>query len=532
MRFDDRLATLLMQPAADAAAKAALWTQIADIMTQESLRLTPGQRDAGLERLRLWRDVVPIERRRAAATALSWHAMPADMINLFADEPPGIAAPALARAQLADEEWVRLIPGWPSTSRALLRERRDLGPETSRLLAAYGTNDFALPGEAGDAQAVGSAIQIRDLVARIEAYRRDHHLSKAAHRQSATIHGFRFESGDDAIVNWVEGAPRGALIGISLADMAEPGGFGVDGHAAGACRQRMLFRDAHLMVAGAGEVSGAWFISAIPLFNPEDGRFLGYRGVARRPDPSPAAAPQLLGSGLSADSVRQLAHELRTPLNAIRGFGQMIEGQFFGPVARGYSDIARHIVSDAARLMVVIDDLDSAARLETGAWSEEGSPGAGTDLAEILGTVANELRPWSDDRAVHLRVRIAHDLPKAQIDGPTGARIMNRMLSAAIGLADKHEELCAYLEGRASGIEFHVDRPASLAGFSREQISTAVLVADHAELDPPPLGLGFAMRLVEAMARAAGGHFEIGPERFSLILPNVGDTAEESKGSG
>ena len=52
MRFDDRLDTLLKQSAPDREAKAALWVQIADIVSQEGNRLSSAQQDAAFERLR------------------------------------------------------------------------------------------------------------------------------------------------------------------------------------------------------------------------------------------------------------------------------------------------------------------------------------------------------------------------------------------------------------------------------------------------------------------------------------------------
>lgn len=530
MRFDDRLTTLLAQPAANAAAKIALWAQIADVMAQESSFLSPELSRAGYERLRLWREIVPVERRHMTATALSYHDMSDDMVDFFAQDLARIAAPVLTRAKLSDAEWVQLIPAWPATSRALLRERRDLPPQANRILAAYGTHDFALPADpGGSAASEGSQIQIRDLVARIEAYRRDHQIPKILDEQSEAITCFRFESGSDGIFNWVDGAPRGALIGISLVDMAEPGGFGVDGHAAGASRQRMQFRDAHLEVAGVGAASGGWLISANPLFNPEDGRFVGFRGIAKRKETSESSAGKLLGGNLSADSIRQLAHELRTPLNAIRGFGEMIEGQFLGPVAQHYCNMAGKIVVDASRLMGVIDDLDTAARLETGDWQAENLSGGGSDMAEILGSVARDLRPLSDERGVKLRVSISRDIHPTLVDRATCNRLVARLLSASIELAGQGEELAARLETAADGMIFHVDRPKSIVGLSREKILATASVGDDAGL---ALGLGFTIRLIDAMASRAGGHLEIGRERFSLILPSAADSSGESKESG
>ncbi|MBL0000465.1 MAG: hypothetical protein IPO97_05355 [Sphingomonadales bacterium] len=166
MRFDDRLDTLLKQSAPDREAKAALWVQIADIVSQEGNRLSSAQQEAAFERLRAWREQVPAARRRATSLTLSSYPVSPEMVDLFAQDSPQVAAPLLLNAQLPDAEWVRMIPGWPPTSRALVRQRRDLPEETLRLLGAYGTVDFVLPAEEGATESPESVIQIRDLVAR------------------------------------------------------------------------------------------------------------------------------------------------------------------------------------------------------------------------------------------------------------------------------------------------------------------------------------------------------------------------------
>lgn len=518
---------LLAQQARDQRAKTALWAQIADILAQDASRLDPEQQLDGYARLRAWRDEIPAERRQVTSESLSFQIVPAAMVGFFGEESPRIAAPILKRANLDEAEWLRLIPTWPPTSRALLRERRDLPPETVRMLSAYGTTDMMLSGEAGAAQQASAPIQIRDLVARIEAYRRDHRVSDPA--EPLASQGFRFEIGADGLLDWVDGAPRGPLVGLSFAELADPGGFGVDGHAAGAFRQRAAFKDARLTVAGAGEAAGIWLVSADPLFNPGDGRFLGYRGVARRPEPHVDTPSPVLGGGLSPDSMRQLVHELRTPLNAIRGFGEMIEARLLGPVAHGYRERAGRIVGDAARLLSVIDDLDSAARLQSDNWPAAG--GGHTDLAAVLSAVAEDLRPWSDQKAVRFRVLIERDVPEAQIDHATASRLLSRLLETVVSLAAEHEELDAKLSATPSGISFGVARPKAIQGLTDEQLMASASVENGEDAAGPPLGTGFTLRLISGMARASGGHFEIARERFGLILPAVGDSARETKES-
>ena len=81
------------------------------------------------------------------------------------------------------------------------------------------------------------------------------------------------------------GAPRGALVGRPL------GGDGVgllERQAAGRIVQRHPFVDVPLVIGDA--LDGEWSATGVPAFDPATGRFLGYRGLARRIDGAPPAA--------------------------------------------------------------------------------------------------------------------------------------------------------------------------------------------------------------------------------------------------
>ena len=97
---------------------------------------------------------------------------------------------------------------------------------------------------------------------------------------------FEWESDASGHIAWVEGAPRGALVGRPL------GGDGVgllERQAASRLGQRHPFVDVPLAV---GEpLAGSWTATGVPAFDPATGRFLGYRGLARRTDGAAPATP-------------------------------------------------------------------------------------------------------------------------------------------------------------------------------------------------------------------------------------------------
>jgi hypothetical protein len=545
VRFDDMLSTVFAQSTDETGAMTAAWSQTIDILAQGRGANDPSQRLEAFAKLRTLRPQVPVERRRAAAAALASRPLPVDVVAFFGSDAPVVAAPLIMTARLSDAEWADVLPRLPLPSRALLRERRDLSATVLAMLSGIGTADIALPSSQGDtattdrafpstpafveseqsapeAPAVGPS-QISDLVERIESYRRARPLPVSAVEAeplSTDARAFRFEAEADGTIHWVDEVPPGAIIGINISMIAQSGEHGVDGHASGAFRKRTPFRDARMLVPGGGPAAGSWLISGTPWFNSEDGRFRGYRCTARRPlRDENLTSPQfsLLGDGLPADSVRQLVHELRTPLNAMRGFAEMISGQLVGPVPMAYRARAEAIIADSRRLLALFDDLDAAARLDRSVIGMP--PSAPSDARRLLHGAAANLAPLTDARDVHLRIVSGNAEAVISVDATQVERMYARLLSTMVGMARSGETISAALADDGDYVSLSVDRPASIAGKSEADLfdQSGVPLGDWP--DAPALGLGFALRLIGNMARAAGGHLIIGQHQLTLRLP-------------
>ncbi|HKR25782.1 MAG TPA: HAMP domain-containing sensor histidine kinase, partial [Allosphingosinicella sp.] len=389
--------------------------------------------------------------------------------------------------------------------------------------------------------------QIRELVARIEAYRKQRDGEQPAPVPVTTLdagpaESFRWETGTDGILVWVEGAPRGALVGQSIAWIAGPGQCGVDGQAAGGFEKRAPFRDARFSVAGDGSAAGDWRISGIPFFDVGSGNFLGYRGTARRPRPdeiaraAAEAQPGVFGTQFPADSLRQLIHELRTPLNAILGFAEMIEGQYMGPAAAPYRGRASAIMEQARGLLGAVDDLDTAARLESRRL-ELGE--SAVDAAALLWRLHESYARVAAQRGSRIEVEIAEGLPEARVEPAAAERMFARMLAGTIGLAGDGETIRARLGAETRGAKrrlcLAVDRPRSLAGLGEEALLDPGYSPEGDWPGAPALGLGFSLRLVRNLAEAVGGALAIEETRFALHLPAEGEQsapAGQGEGSG
>jgi hypothetical protein len=547
LRFDDMIATVLAQREDGPSARAAKWRQLVDLVAQ---RGEGEASDEALAWLRANRSEIPLATRRGVAAALGGRNVSSDALRFFAEDEPQVAAPLFAAARMEGRAWIDLLPALGPTGRAFLRHRRDLPPEVERALASFGAADFALSGTVAESLAGSPAFQrsetqIRDLVARIENFRRQRDAAAPRSPEPAETAGsaefFHWETGPDGTILWVEGAPRGPLIGQSIAATAERGQYGVDGQAAGAFEKRAPFRDARFSVPGGGAASGDWRISGVPFFEPGQGHFLGYRGSARRPRvdevarseaASAPASSGLFGTDLPPDALRQLIHELRTPLNAIIGFAEMIEGQYMGPAASGYRSRAGSIMEQARGLLSAVDDLDTAARIETSRLQLAESS---VDAVALLCRLHDAYERVAQQRGSRISIEIERDLPPARVELGAAERMFARMLAATIGLAGEGETIAATMTvGQLAGrrmLCLSIDRPRAIAGLDERALLDPGYSPDGDWPGAPALGLGFALRLVRNLAEAVGGALSVGETRFVLYLPAL-EPVERSTGQG
>jgi signal transduction histidine kinase len=548
VRFNDMIATVLAQREDSPSALAAKWRQLVDLLAQGR-----GEDEAweALDWLRESRPKLPAEVRRRIAESLSGRRVWAEILAFFAEDRAEVAAPLLAGARLEAGEWLDLLPSLTPTARSLLRHRRDLPTDVRHALAGFGGSDFALsgnteaagaePGGAAEPVVQGGESQIRDLVARIESFRRQRESVAPPAEAPPAVESFHWEAGADGTIFWVEGAPRGPIVGQTIASIAERGQYGVDGQAAGAFEKRAPFRDARFNVAGSGAASGDWRISAVPFFDPRQGHFLGYRGTARRPrvdevarsEGAAAAAPAgLFGTSIPAESLRQLIHELRTPLNAIVGFAEMIDGQYMGPAASAYRSRAADIMEQAQSLLSAVDDLDTAARIETRRLELDESS---VDAVALLCRLHDAYERVAQQRGSRIAIEIARDLPPARVEQGAAERMFARILAATIGLAGEGETIGATMAmDEAAGrpmLCLSIDRPAAIAGLDEPALLDPGYSPEGDWPGAPALGLGFALRLVRNLAEAVGGALVVGETRFFLYLPPL-EPAERSTGQG
>jgi hypothetical protein len=378
LRFDDMIATVLRQSEARPAALAAKWRQLVDLLAQgrgvgdsaaEALAWLRQNQAGGAARGRGARSpgaspAAGSARPRSPSSPRIWLRSPR----------PCSAGPGSAG------EWLDLLPRLGPVARGLLRHRRDLPgrrrpcPRRLRLRRFRAGRRGRVP--AGDAHpaAERSEAQIRDLVARIENFRRRRDAAGAAatrprpgRSRASSGRPDRTESSSGSKARragrWSARASPRSPIAASMASTARP-----------PARSRSERRSATPASASR---------AAAPP--PATGGFRAFPSSIRRRAISSAIAAARAGRGVdevaradggggadrpvrhrssrrfAAPADPRAAHAAQRDHRLRRDDRRPI----YGPGAASYRSRAAEIMEQARRLLSAVDDLDTAARIET-----------------------------------------------------------------------------------------------------------------------------------------------------------------------
>ena len=198
------------------------WRQLVDLVAgrgrDDSPSLAIARRNS--RRCRFGRRAVARRRARAIAAL----PIPFGLLEIFAQDNLAVSAPVLAAASLDTADWATLIAGVDVETRRFIEA---IHPGIAANPASNYTEMLveeqpAAPETPGDGLARvasrPSGRSLADVVARIERRRKRRDTA----RRGAGVAGsaahqalFRWECGPSGDIQWVEGAPRGALIGRS-----------------------------------------------------------------------------------------------------------------------------------------------------------------------------------------------------------------------------------------------------------------------------------------------------------------------------
>ena len=521
MRFDDRLLTVLSQPAGDRHDAAVRWRQLVDLVARAGPESASPVVGRALDTIRSEAADIDEELRAAAARAVAGRPLPIGLLEYLVSDRLSVSAPVLAAATLDAAQWRALLPLADDETRQFIETLHPDAFRSAKAEAAPRPEPAAAPKE--QALATPSdrppAPSLSDVVARIERRRRSREAQRSAAATVAPQEApalFRWECGPSGEIAWVEGAPRGALIGRSIARVQDGDSDRVDEEVVRAFARRAPFRDAEMRVGGEGLVAGAWKISGLPAFDPTDGRFAGYRGVAQRDmSPPPGRADSAVDMLADPDSLRELVHEIKTPLNAIIGFAEIIQGQYLGPADHRYRERAGEIVAEARLLLGAIDDLDFAAKVHS-----SGGGSRRVDLARLIESLRDTLGEAAAERSVEIELVTRPGDCIAALEPEIADRLIGRFAEAIIDQAGPGEQLRISVERGEGDCRISMSRPAAFRNVPDALLFDGAVSADAAAATTG-YSAGFSLRLVRGLARIGGGDLITTPTSLILVFPQA-----------
>ncbi|MEO9633847.1 MAG: histidine kinase dimerization/phospho-acceptor domain-containing protein [Parasphingorhabdus sp.] len=542
MRFDDRLNTVLKGSLPEGPAAAMQWRQVIDLLAQKPGDLGNQDVQLGLTRLRDLHDHVSEQDRLSAVQSLAGRLRSAPLLVYLSADTDAVCDAAMTSADLTPEICADAFPRLSPRAQARLQTKGSAIVDDQSDEAPPVVEHKTPPVEQSSGQDIAidsteiansdpaehpEGSQIRALVEKIADYQKnrpvdppsapiDNGGNKSFFVES--LESIRFETDETGTVVWTEGPPKGAIVGVTIAQPAFDEGPGPDAYGAAAFRQRMPMENARMRLRGAAIVAGNWRMSAIPYFSEETGRFEGYRGIMRRPNVAEDAGH----NGIDVErreQLQQLIHELRTPLNAVIGFSEIIEQQLFGPASHEYRSLARNIMDEARRLLAGFEDLDIAVKVDSGQLSEV----AGTTQADwLFDRMTQRLQGLTQSKVVDLNINKAEPVRPFALDGESVERIFARLLSAAIISCENGESLDGELRTRI-GVQptnqFTLSRPSRIKDIAENILLDPSQGIDDEGGESSLLGLGFSLRLVRNLAQSAGGSLTISEDNIALTLP-------------
>jgi signal transduction histidine kinase len=227
---------------------------------------------------------------------------------------------------------------------------------------------------------------------------------------------------------------------------------------------------------------------------------------------------------LKSRFVSMVSHELRTPLSAIRGFGEILITRAYGPLTDRQIHAITRIMSNADRLLHIVNDLLDQARIEAGQLALHPAPFAPHALIEDLRTTMDVL---AQGKGLHLTTTLAPDLPPTlHGDRKRLHQILVNLVNNALKFTDAGEVRVTLaapdpahwtLTVQDTGIGIPPDALSTIFEPFRQVDGSAT--REHA-------GVGLGLSIVHHLVRLMDGHIAVHSEvgvgsTFVVTLPQA-----------
>ncbi len=217
-----------------------------------------------------------------------------------------------------------------------------------------------------------------------------------------------------------------------------------------------------------------------------------------------------------------MSHEMRTPLNGVIAAIEIVGRKAVDPSQAKFVRLAQ---SSAKQLLRHVNDVLDISKVEAGHLALSDSP---FELAPMLASLADVLRPVAAKKATKIELDIGPDLPLVRGDSFRLGQIVQNLLSNAVKFTDGGKVVLKAVLHPQGARTALLDLSVTDSGIGIAPEDLERVFEDFVMLDPSygradagtGLGLAISRRLAEAMGGQIGAESELGKgSRFWLRLP-------------
>lgn len=201
------------------------------------------------------------------------------------------------------------------------------------------------------------------------------------------------------------------------------------------------------------------------------------------------------------------SHELRTPLGFIKGFAGLLAAQMAGPLEGEQREYVGHIVSNADRMLLMINDLLDMATIRAGKLAI--SPSADS-LSQLLEEAVAVARPAATQKELSLSLE-APSLAIAPVDASRLHQIMANLLGNAIKFTPAKGQVAVRL--KAAGPFWRIEIQDSGPGVAEAERGKLFLRFSQLDMGDTRTvgGTGLGLYISKALTEAHGGRIGYAP---------------------
>ena len=212
-----------------------------------------------------------------------------------------------------------------------------------------------------------------------------------------------------------------------------------------------------------------------------------------------------------------ITHDLRTPLTVIAWSAERLGRGEAGMPRERRASLVENIRMNTARLLSLVTQLLDLGKLRTGKLQLDLDP---TDVHALVQDAVDEIRPWAEDRGLHLDVRVSDAIPKLLLDAKRIHQVIVNLLANAV----KYSKAAGLITLTAEIADEHVVVKVADTGIGIPSHLQATVFERYEQAHSERGGTGLGLAIVKGFVLAHGGRVWVESEEgigscFGFALP-------------